>query len=220
MGAEDHGVVLCQMPNEIPDLHHLLGIQAHGGLVQNDNLGEAQDGLGQADPLAVALGQVPDQPGAHILQMGQGQDLRQLVRPLLLGDLLQLRAEAQVLLHRHIRIQRRDLGEIADAGTGGLRLLQNIVALHQDLSLRGRQIAGHDIHCGGFSGAVRPQEAEDLAVLHREAQMVHRIVVAITLHKVFDLDHTNNLLQEWRRAGPAPVSFHSIKKETENYLKE
>ena len=94
------------------------------------------------------------------------------------------------------------------------------MALHQDLSLRGRQIAGHDIHCGGFSGAVRPQEAEDLAVLHREAQMVHRIVVAITLHKVFDLDHTNNLLQEWRRAGPAPVSFHSIKKETEHYLKE
>ncbi len=79
-------------------------------------LREAQDGLGQADPLAVALGQVPDQPGAHILQMGQGQDLRQLVLPLLLGDLLQLRAEAQVLLHRHIRIQRRDLRQIADAG--------------------------------------------------------------------------------------------------------
>lgn len=66
----------------------------------------------------------------------------------------------------------------------------------------------------------RGRQLIDLAVLHREAQMVHRIVVAITLHKVFDLDHTNNLLQEWRRAGPAPVSFHSIKKETENYLKE
>ena len=220
VGAEDDGVVLGQVPDQIPDLHHLLGVQAHGGLVQNDDLGKAQDGLGQAHPLPVALGQVPDQPGAHVLQMGQGQDLIQLVLPLVLGDLLQLRAEAEILLHRHVGIQGRDLRQVPDAGPGGLRLLQNIVALHQHLALRGGQIAGHDIHRGGFSGAVRPQKAEDLAVLHREAQVVHRVVVPVSLHQIFDLDHTNNLLQGWKQAGPALVSLPSIKKETENYLKE
>ena len=126
--------------------------------------------------------------------MGQGQHLLELLLPLLLGDLLQLRAEAQILRHRHIRIQGRQLRQISDVLPGGLRLLQDVVALHQDLALRGGQIPGHHIHGGGFPGAVGPQEAKDLAVLHREAQVVHRVVVPVSLHQVLDLDHTNNLL--------------------------
>ena len=46
--ADDDGVLPGQVPDQIPDLHHLLGVQSHGGLIENDDLGEAQDGLGQA----------------------------------------------------------------------------------------------------------------------------------------------------------------------------
>ncbi len=42
-----------------------------------------------------------------------------------------------------------------------------------------------------FPAPLGPQQAEYLPVLHRKAQVVHRVVVPIPLHEIFDLDHTN-----------------------------
>ena len=190
------------MADQFTDLHHLLGVQPHGGFIQDDDLRKAQNGLGQAHPLAVALGQVPDQPGAHLLQVGQSQHLVQLLLLLLSGDPLQLCAEGQILLHGHVRIQRRQFRQIPDTGLGSLRLLQNVVALHQDLTAGGGQITRHDIHRSGLSGAVWAQKAEDLAIFHGEAQMVHRIAVSIALHQISYFDHANDLLFGKRQAPP------------------
>ena len=46
----------AQSLDQVPDLDDLPGVQAHGGLVQDDDLGVAQQGLGDAHPLPVALG--------------------------------------------------------------------------------------------------------------------------------------------------------------------
>ena len=63
------------------------------------------------------------------------------------------------------------------------------MSFNEHVTLRGGEIAGHDVHGGGLAGAVGPQQAEDLAVLHRETQAVHRAAAAVELHKVFDLNH-------------------------------
>ena len=62
-------MVLAQLPDHLPNLHHLLGVQTHGGLVQDDELRKTQNGLGQTHPLAVALGQIADNPARLLLQM-------------------------------------------------------------------------------------------------------------------------------------------------------
>ena len=191
VAAQKHGVLLGQVPDQRADLHHLLGVQANSGLVEDDDGRKAQNGLGQAHPLPVALGEVADQPLRLSVQVGQGQHLIQILFPPLRRQLFQLRAEPQILQHRHIGIQRRDLRQVAHALAGGFRLFQNVVALDEHVSLRGGQIAGHDVHGGGLSGAVGPQQAEYLPVLHGKAQVIHRAVVPVPLYEIFDLDHTN-----------------------------
>ena len=62
VGAQNHRVLLGQLPDQGADLQDLLGVQAYSGLIQDQDVWEAQQRLGQPHPLAVALGQVADQP--------------------------------------------------------------------------------------------------------------------------------------------------------------
>lgn len=61
MGAENDGVRFTELLNKVSYLNDLNGVEAHGGLVQNDDLGVSQKRLGDADALPVALGQSGDQ---------------------------------------------------------------------------------------------------------------------------------------------------------------
>ena len=47
------------------------------------------------------------------------------------------------------------------------------------LPLRGGKITGEDVHDGGLAGTVRPQQAVDDAVLHRERDVVHCKAAAV-----------------------------------------
>ena len=205
VGAEDDGVGPGQVPDEGADLDDLLGVQAHSGLVQNDDLRVPQQGLGDAHPLAVALGQVADEPALHAGEHGEPGHPLQLLLPVPGGDPLQGGGEGEVLLHRHVGVEGRLLRQVADAALGRLGLLGHAVAVHQDLPLGGAQVAGHDVHGGGFSRPVGAQEAVGLASLHREAQVVHRRVAAVPLHQVSHLDQGLFLLYRLQ-PGPEPVS--------------
>ena len=53
--AQDDGVVPGQLLDQVPGLDDLLRIEARGRLVEDQNVGVVDDGLCQADALAVAL---------------------------------------------------------------------------------------------------------------------------------------------------------------------
>ena len=61
VGAEDDGVVAGERLDEVARLVDLLGIEAGGGLVEDQHVGVVDDGLGEADALAVALGELAEQ---------------------------------------------------------------------------------------------------------------------------------------------------------------
>mgnify|MGYP007004137354 CR=1 FL=1 len=69
---------LAQLPDELPDLNDLEGVQPHRGLIQNDDSGAAQQRLGNAYPLAVALGERGDAAVAHAGEPGLFHHLRDL----------------------------------------------------------------------------------------------------------------------------------------------
>ena len=58
------------------------------------------------------------------------------------------------------------------------------------LALGGRQIAGEDIHNGGFARAVGPQQTVDLAVRHRKREILHGRAAAVGLAQVRNFDHS------------------------------
>ena len=216
----------AQVPDQRPDLDHLGRVQAHGRLVQNDDLRAAHQGARQPHPLFVALGQVADKPSAHALQPGAGHGLFHLACALGTAHALQLCGKAQIFLHRHIRIERRLLRQIADAGPRLSRLLQHIVAVDGHGAAGGGNVPGEDVHRGGFARAVGAEQAVNHALLHEKAQVVHRQVAAIPLGEMLYFDqestrsffrrsstHRRHFVEKFRTAGSkckrlSPQRFH------------
>ena len=183
-------MMLAQAFDQGADFDDLVGVEAHGGFVQDQHRRIADQRLGEAHPLFVALGQVFDQPAVHILDLHQTADFRDMF---LAGELafLQLIHEVQVFPHRHVQIQRRLLRQIADVGLGSVGILQHVVAVDLHHTLAGRQISGEYIHGGGFARAVGAEETQDLPLVHLEADILHRTVGAIPLREVLYLDHVD-----------------------------
>ena len=180
---------LAQIVDQVADLDHLGGVQANGGFVQDDHLGAAQQRGGNANALAVTFGQVADQPLFHFLQPGALHGVLYILHAVsFLFHAFQLADKQQVFLHGHIGIQRRNFRQVADAGFGLLGLFLNIMAVNGNGAARGRKIPGDHVHCGGFAGAVGPQQAVNTAVLHSEADIIDRGVFSVTLGQMLDFD--------------------------------
>ena len=125
-----------------------------------------------------------DQPvrDVHNGQLLHGVDHSQFY--FLPRDLLKLRRKCQIFPHRHIRIQRRNLRQIADCPLGFFRLLKDVISIYNDIALGGCQISCHDIHCRGLSCTVRSQKTVDLTLIHFKAQMIDRNVISVFFRKV------------------------------------
>jgi hypothetical protein len=74
------------------------------------------------------------------------------------------RGKAQVFGDVQFAVQRRGLRQVADARLGRHRLIEQIDAADADFAGARRQIAGQHLHGRGFAGAVRPEQAQHLAM--------------------------------------------------------
>ena len=67
VGAEDDGVVAGEGLRSRSRISMIcLGSRPAGGLVEDQHVGVVDDGLGEADALAVAFGELADQLGADV----------------------------------------------------------------------------------------------------------------------------------------------------------
>ena len=119
MGAEQDGVILFEPADQFPQLDDLLRVKPHCRLVQNQKPGMPDQGLGKPNPLAVAFGKVPDQPFAHPRKVQAVTNAGNLGLIFPSGQAAQAAGKGQLLLHRHIRVNRGDLRQIADPFSGG-----------------------------------------------------------------------------------------------------
>ena len=119
VGGYDHQLVLAELVDEAPDLVLLIGIEAVGGLVQDQHLRIVDQGLSEAHTPPESLGERLD----DLVDDGRERQAidhhgEPLAPPLALqtahvGD------EVQEFCHRHLTVARRALGQIADAGFRG-----------------------------------------------------------------------------------------------------
>ena len=191
VAGQDDRVAFPQLPDQSADLDDLCRVKAHGRLVQNDELRRAQQCLRNAHTLAVALGQTADEPGQHLFQPGAAGSFAHLFFAVgLLFDAFQLCSKIQIFLHRHFRVERRLLGQIAHTGLGLLGLLRQAEARHLHFTGGGGKVAGEDIHDRGLARAVGAEQAEDLAVAHRKGQIFNGRVRAILFAQMRYFDHS------------------------------
>jgi hypothetical protein len=168
VGAEDDGVVAGEVLEQVADLDDLGGVEAAGRLIEDQDIGIVDDGLSDADALAVALGELADQLGADLAERAFADDVIDARFDVALRDALELSDEQEVLDDLHFGVDGGSFREVPDTFFDLHGLLLDVEAGNGSLTRSGRQEACEHAHRGGFAGAIGAEEAHDLAFLHLE----------------------------------------------------
>src|SRR5690606_30634493 len=163
-----NGLLLSDVLDQFPDLYELVGVQAGGGLIQDQYLGIVEQGGGQAHPLPIALGELPDLFVGLGIQAGGPDDLLDPA----FGDPICLGVEFQVFPDVHIQIQGVVLRQVADAPLYLPWGSFHIKTVDLCLSAVRFVVGGQNAHQGGFSGSIGPQKTHDLPLFYGEGNVV------------------------------------------------
>src|SRR5208282_1677775 len=123
-----------------------------------------------SDPYAllVALGELTADPVGHLIEAADLDRVLDRVIELAARHATDPRNEAQVAVDPHLGVERRRLRQVADTPADLERLGKDIESVDQHGAGSRRHEARDNPHRGGFAGAVRPQEAKDLAAIRLE----------------------------------------------------
>ena len=168
---------------------NLLGVEARGGFIKDENIGVVDDGLGQADALAIAFGELADELLADVAQGAAADDFAHFPGDIVGGDALELAGEAEVLVDLHFRINGRCFGQVADALLDLHGVLQHVESSDVGSTRGWRQEARQDAHRGGFAGAVGAEKADDLSFFDLERDVVDSDSTSVSLGETLDFYH-------------------------------
>ena len=96
------------------------------------------------------------------------------VSPLVPGDAVEVREDAQVLLDGERHVEVVELGHDAALGPRRLRLAGQPEAEHLELALVGDRLRGQHPHRRRLARAVRPEQADARPLGHVEVETVRR----------------------------------------------
>ena len=181
MGDKDQAdAVIPELAHQGEQHLHLLGIEAGGGLVEDQHLGRQVDGPTDSDDLLhrhrkavqrlahvegkAVGGHQRRRPGLHLFTSQQTKPPR-------------LTADEQVIRHRHIGQQVHFLVDGADPqllGMGGI-FGRNSLAFQPDSAAIGMVNAGQRFDQRRFSGAVFAQQGHDFAAPQAKVDVIQRL---------------------------------------------
>ena len=159
---------LAQLFDELADLVLLVGIEAVGGFVKNEDFGVVDEGLRETGAVAVAFGKSVDGLLGDGLQETGLDHFLDCIFLSFAGETAHLGNPLQEAGDRHVVVERGGLREIADLAFGVLGVFNHGDPADFDTAGRGRKKAGDHAHRGGLAGAVGPEESEDLSLVHGE----------------------------------------------------
>ena len=178
-----------QVTNQLADSDDLLRVETHRRLVQNENLGLMQDRGRQTHPLAVAFGQRADDLPFHFLQKTALDHLADPLPRFAARQAFETRAVGEVLADPHLGIERHVFRQVAQILARRDRIGHQILAVDGDATASRWQKAGDHPQRRRLSRTVGAQDADDLALVHRERNVIDRHVLTIATSQIGSLDH-------------------------------
>ena len=185
VGGDQHGQPAARQPMDlVPEFAPRLGVDAGGGLVEQQQLRLVHDAGGERQPLLPAA----RQSARQLVAARRQAEFLERARDMLLDrlQLVETRHEFEVLADREILVERELLRHVADLALDLQRFGPDVVAEHRALALVGRQQAAHDADGGGLARSVRPEEADDLALRDIHRHMVDDGLGAEALDEIAD----------------------------------
>ena len=178
-GQEDRRPRLVDAADLLPDGQPGGGVESGGGLVEEEHLRPVHERAGEVQPplhpAGVGL-------GAPVGGVGQPDQLEQLVGPVAprrAMDPVQPALELEQLASGLHRVEADLLERDADAPPHLIAVVHHVVTCHRSGPRRRRQQGAEHPHDGRLAGAVRAQEAEDLALGHPEVDSAHGLDSAL-----------------------------------------
>src|SRR5262249_22621837 len=146
-------------------------------------------GVGQADALAVPLGQRADEAAAHLADATAVQAGVDTALALLALDALEGGAVGEVLLDAHFGIQRHALRQVTDVLAHLHRLVQDVVSGDDGAAGGRREVGGEDAHDRRLAGAVVAEQPDNFVAPDLETDVGNGQHGAEVLGKVVNFNH-------------------------------
>ena len=184
MGGEEHGAPEgADAADDLPGVAARARVEAGGRLVEEDQLGIADQRQGEVEAALLAAGEGLD-PRPRLL--GEPDEVEHLVDPP--GPRVVARVEVEQLHHREGGGHGALLEHDPDPGAERPRPRRGVDAEHRDAAGVTVAVALEDLDDGGLAGAVGAEQPEDLALPHREAQTADRLEAPVRLPEPLDGD--------------------------------
>ena len=149
-----------------------LGVEVGEGLIEQKQLGLADDGAAERDPLALAAG---EGGGFAVETGGEIEDLRGVLDPLVNfrpGKMPELQPEGHVLIDRHVRVERVVLEDHGDVAVLGRKVVHDL-AVDGDGARGGFLQAGDQAQGRRLAAARGPDQHQQFLVFNDEAGVIH-----------------------------------------------
>ena len=161
MGGQQDGAVATQLVHQLAEAHSLLGVQADGGLVDDDHLRFVNQRLGNAEATHHATGELLHLAVGDAVETDHLQRFSDPPTPLLaVGHARQLRQGVEDLLGPMMPPGAELLRQIADQLAHLATFPCHVVAVHRGPALGRHEQRTDDAHQRAFARAVGSQQPE------------------------------------------------------------
>ncbi len=181
---------VAQRANRLPGRAASLRVEARGGLVEEDQLGIADQGEPEIEPAQLPAGELA---AANVGAIAQPREVEHLVHGA--GGGVEAGPVRERLARCDVAVDPARLEHYPDPPAQRDLSARGIVAEHGDLALGARTVPLEDLDRRGLARAVRPEQAEDLAAVDRHVDPTQRLEVAVALAQPADLDRGSGCYQ-------------------------
>src|SRR5690348_3511032 len=161
-----------EFEQQVPKLAPRDGIDSCRGLVEIKNLRAMHHGAAQREPLLPSSGKLSCRSILIWLNGVLVHGLFDLLLGFLAFETVNLRIETEVFDHGEIVIQRKLLAHVADALLYSVGIDGHIDAVHYAAPGSEGKNPGEHFDDRGLAASIRAEKAEDLALLHLEADAI------------------------------------------------
>jgi hypothetical protein len=130
------------------------------------------------------------------------EQIRDVALALRARHIVQLGVDGEIFFHGEVDVAGEGLGDDTDEVPHRIGFLLHVVACDHRAALGDGDKGGHHADEGGLAGAIRAQQAEDLAIRNLEADTFDRLEAPVTLDNVLDGDGRRRRCRGRRRCGP------------------
>ncbi len=208
---ENRHAALAHAPKDVLDQPCAARIEPHHRFVHTHRLRSMEERRAHDEPLLHAVREALDQLVLPLRQLEQLEHLVHAAGDLAVGHSIETGVKGQELSRGELVVDERPIGDETQGALRRLRLALHVVVVDDDPAGRGLQQPGNHSHRRRLAGAVRTEEAVDLAGLDAEADAIDGLELAVGLDEVLYRDH---LWLSGRSERTGPTHFFGPSKRT------